>query len=252
MSVRDSNNWNSLAQKYKTGGYTEDVARFMISKTDVNDTSTVLDNGCGPGVVSGELLAICKPTVHAVDFSSGMIEQLRAKNLPVKSEVMDAQDLNFDDNTFTHQFTGFVLFAVPDAQQAANELYRTCKPGGTCVVSLHHHVGWTESVHRMQKSVHPELPLLKMPMSEDWLLRDKGKELLTNAGFACEVYEFHGRVKVDDIIGMHSHPLFNFCEGWAHDEKNEFERIYKSFLTPDELKNGIMMSAWITVAKKPN
>src|SRR4051794_34919559 len=94
--------WDAVAPTYA-----EDVAQWAqyaeeaLRLVPVAATHRVLDVACGPGTLA--LLAAPRAArVDAVDFSPGMIEQVRrrasqqgAKN--VEAAVMDAQALAFPD-----------------------------------------------------------------------------------------------------------------------------------------------------------
>lgn len=46
--VSTGKNWDNLAKQYTSGGYTEAVARELLSHTkSIQNDSVVLDNGCG-------------------------------------------------------------------------------------------------------------------------------------------------------------------------------------------------------------
>jgi ubiquinone/menaquinone biosynthesis C-methylase UbiE len=55
------------------------------------------------------------------------------------------QDLTFPDEMFTHSFTNFAIFSLPDneAARAASHIYRTLKPGGTAAITT-----WAEAPQR--------------------------------------------------------------------------------------------------------
>jgi ubiquinone/menaquinone biosynthesis C-methylase UbiE len=72
-----------------------------------------------------------------------MLEQLRKHDwaAQVQSEVMDAQELKYPDDKFTHSFTNFALMAIPDPAKAAKQIYRTLKPGGTAALTTWKQLG---------------------------------------------------------------------------------------------------------------
>ncbi len=79
--------------------------------------------------------------VTGIDFSRGMLEkaerrrELGLKN--VKLMLMDAQNLEFGDNTFDTVVSTFVFCTVPDPVKGLEEAYRVLKPGGRAIFLEH-------------------------------------------------------------------------------------------------------------------
>jgi ubiquinone/menaquinone biosynthesis C-methylase UbiE len=59
---------------------------------------------------------------------------------------MNARQLEFPDDAFTHSFTCFAIFAIGQPEIAAGELYRALKPGGLAVVGSTNRVNWVDGV----------------------------------------------------------------------------------------------------------
>ncbi|NJE26514.1 class I SAM-dependent methyltransferase [Thermococcus sp. MV5] len=80
--------------------------------------------------------------VIGIDFSRGMLEKAekRKKELKldnVKLLHMDAQNMEFDDNTFDTVVSTFVFCTVLDPIKGLKEVYRVLKPGGTAIFLEH-------------------------------------------------------------------------------------------------------------------
>jgi len=86
-----------------TGGSTKAVTEYVLSVylgTESLEGKAVLDNACGPGVVTKEILrqaGSANIRIEAVDISTTMMEELRAytssleNSSKVTATVMDAQ-----------------------------------------------------------------------------------------------------------------------------------------------------------------
>ena len=79
--------------------------------------------------------------VTAIDFSEKMLEKakMRAEKL-VKSvdlRLMDAQQLDFPDETFDTVITTCVFCSVPDAVKGLKEIRRVCKKDGQIIMLEH-------------------------------------------------------------------------------------------------------------------
>jgi ubiquinone/menaquinone biosynthesis C-methylase UbiE len=79
--------------------------------------------------------------VTGIDFSEKMLEKAREKvkklNKRVKLIHMDAQNMDFPDNTFDRVITTCVFCSVPDPVQGLKEIRRVCKPDGKIIMIEH-------------------------------------------------------------------------------------------------------------------
>ncbi|HVM59727.1 MAG TPA: class I SAM-dependent methyltransferase [Verrucomicrobiae bacterium] len=101
---------------------------------------TVADIGCGTGRHAVRL-ADAGATVHALDFSEGMLARARAKaeNRNIVFCVHDlAQPLAFADATFDRVVCGLVLDHISDLAGLFREMHRICRPSAFVVISVMH------------------------------------------------------------------------------------------------------------------
>lgn len=79
--------------------------------------------------------------ITAIDFSEKMLEKAREKSEKYNKQVtllqMDAQDMNFQDNTFDMVFTTCVYCSVPDPMKGLKEMRRVCKPNVKIIMIEH-------------------------------------------------------------------------------------------------------------------
>ena len=78
--------------------------------------------------------------VTGIDFSERMIEIANQKARDysnVKVQVMDAEQMEFNDNCFDTVITSCVFCSVPDPVQGLKEIRRVCKNGGKVVMLEH-------------------------------------------------------------------------------------------------------------------
>lgn len=193
------NTWSETYER-NVGGSTRRVARFMLSCSPTPDAgSIILDNACGSGQLAFEALELFpssgspRPKIHAVDIAPKMVELLKQKagkaELPgsvLETGVMDAQDISFPDNTFTHSYMNFGIFFLPDGARGAAEIHRTLRPGGTAFVSSWEHLGYVSHIRAAQKAVRPNDELFQLPFPEEWCKEEKLRETLVAGGFAPE------------------------------------------------------------------
>lgn len=79
--------------------------------------------------------------ITAIDFSNKMLAKARERAAKLKKQVnliqMDAQNMEFEDNTFDMVFTTCVFCSVPDPVKGLKEIRRVCKPNGKIIMIEH-------------------------------------------------------------------------------------------------------------------
>lgn len=79
--------------------------------------------------------------ITAIDFSENMLQRAEEKAIKLKKRVslvhMDAQQMNFQDDTFDTVFTTCVFCSVPDPILGLKEIRRVCKPNGKIIMIEH-------------------------------------------------------------------------------------------------------------------
>jgi ubiquinone/menaquinone biosynthesis C-methylase UbiE len=141
-----SNAWKSKTKAYvyekqtnSTGDYQDFLTRdYILELTKrINDDATVLDLGCGTGVLSMQLGEMGY-TVFSLDISKGMLEQLAIKkeNLPIQLFEGDIFELPFENEIFEGIITRWVLPHFSDWHLAVNESSRVLKKGGIFIFDI--------------------------------------------------------------------------------------------------------------------
>jgi SAM-dependent methyltransferase len=173
-----------------TGGCTRELARSILKLPQLssllNNTAdaVLLDNACGSGIVSEEVLLqleaaggtdVQPPTIHVVDAAPNMVAIAQAKlssmieSKRLVSAVMPGEKLDYDDSTFTHSITNMGLMFFPDPVAGANEIYRTLAPGGVAIVTTWADLGYLDNVIRpAQKSARPQDTPYEVPIPSAW------------------------------------------------------------------------------------
>lgn len=91
----------------------------------------VLEVGGGPGELAQRLRDELGANVSLLDISPRMVELARERGLA--ADVGDVQALPFADGSFDTAVAAWMLYHVPDLDQALAELARVLGPGGSLV-----------------------------------------------------------------------------------------------------------------------
>lgn len=114
-------------------------AATLVREAQVPAGASVLDVATGTGKVALVAARAVGPhgRVVGVDLSAGMLAQACRKTgaLPVEFRRMDAEALEFDNETFDVVLCGFGVFFPPDMVRAVQEMRRVLRPGGRIAFS---------------------------------------------------------------------------------------------------------------------
>jgi SAM-dependent methyltransferase len=102
----------------------------------------VLDVGCGPGALTGELVARLGPSaVRAVDPSESFVSAARDRHPGVEVERASAERLPFPDGEFDASLAQLVVHFMKDASKGLAEMARVTRPGGVIAACVWDHGG---------------------------------------------------------------------------------------------------------------
>ncbi|KAF2122850.1 S-adenosyl-L-methionine-dependent methyltransferase [Lophiotrema nucula] len=126
------------------GDITDRVAHKLLPLLPpITSESIVHDNACGLGAVTKAIMHPSSPSpcrIKATDINTHMLESLHADSVrnhwPVETEAIPAQELPFEDNTFTHSINSFSIMLVEQDADVIAHVYRTLKPGGAALFSI--------------------------------------------------------------------------------------------------------------------
>lgn len=120
---------NREYSQWQNQAYTDIFTHHLPQRSGLN----VLDIGCGPGFFS-MLIAAMGHHVTGIDLTAEMLvkatHNLIAQRLCANFMPMNAQSLNFEDNTFDVAVSRNLTWNLPDPHTAYQEWYRVLKPGG--------------------------------------------------------------------------------------------------------------------------
>lgn len=269
------NIWNEQAQTYdhRLGGATNLIAKYIVSiAPPINAESLVLDNCCGTGAVTSELIvqkADAVPFIYAIDKSPAMMtitRSLIAKSglgERILSEVMDSEELKFTDNSIDLSITNFGIFFCADPVRGAQEIYRTLKPGGTAFVTCWKYLAYKPILYLVQDIIQPEKRMV-MQMIEDWSHKEKLQETMSKGGFSTLKMMSKDIVVVrrdmEELMENLVLHLEDLVRGqWSENEKSQIAKVTSKVVNDQretfiidlgDGKVGLPMCAWIVEATK--
>lgn len=188
FKTRDATSYDAVTEQfdYFTERLSSPLAARMILLAEIKPSDLVLDIGTGTGVVA--LQAAEKigagGKVAGIDLSEGMLAtaEAKAEKLGFAEKVefsrMDAEKLEFADESFEKVVSLFALLHFPDPLTALREIYRVMKPGGRLVVA----VGSSPPLFSVSGLMH------RLKVVPDLVRRKQGKQLVA-PGFLDSLVE---------------------------------------------------------------
>lgn len=146
--------WDRAAQYYEAGW--EELLwpaqEHLLDMIDPQPGEKILDVSCGTGLVTLPLAGLILPDgdITGIDLSEKMIDiaMTRTKQDGIKNAAykhMDAEELDFPDQTFDKAVCSLGLMYFPNPGKSIEEIFRVLKPGGSIsalVWGERKHCGW--------------------------------------------------------------------------------------------------------------
>jgi phosphatidylethanolamine/phosphatidyl-N-methylethanolamine N-methyltransferase len=143
MEGKMNNRWNEIIYKlwspvydkiFNTGKFLE-ARQKLFHHPPFHPHQRILFVGVGTGA-DLELLDHTQYQITAIDYSSDMLKRAKDKfgDAPIEFVQMDAQHMNFPDDSFDAVVGSLILSVVPDPNQCMKEMIRVLKPKGCMVI----------------------------------------------------------------------------------------------------------------------
>ncbi|BAY86318.1 methyltransferase [Calothrix parasitica NIES-267] len=139
---RSAKFWDKIAEKYSKDPIADEAAyqkKLQVTQEYLKPDMEVLEFGCGTGGTA-IIHAPYVKHIHAIDFSSSMIEIARRKaeienikNITFEQSTID--DLNLSDSSLDVVLGMGILHLLDDKEKVIRKVYQMLKPGGIFVSS---------------------------------------------------------------------------------------------------------------------
>ena len=119
------------------GRYSRLLSPQMLDFAEVEAGDRALDVGCGPGILTGELVVRLGPdAVTAIDPSASFVEAARDRHPGVTVLEGSAEDLPFSDGAFDASLAQLVVHFMSDPVRGLAEMRRVTRDRGVVAASV--------------------------------------------------------------------------------------------------------------------
>lgn len=122
--------WNSILYDEKHD-FVAEYGRGLLEFVPKNDEQSILDLGCGTGVLTAQLAELCDKII-GVDSSQSMIDKAEKQFNNIEFRVCDALALPFE-NEFDIVFSNAVFHWISDHNTLLKNIHKVLKPQGLLV-----------------------------------------------------------------------------------------------------------------------
>jgi SAM-dependent methyltransferase len=209
------------------------VGERLARALHVHSGEKVLDVAGGAGNTA---LAAARrwADVTCTDYVPELLEQARvraeAEQLPLRTEVADAQDLPYPDGFFDVVTSTFGAMFAPDQLRTANELVRVLRSGGRLGMANWTPQGWIGSMFRLAAEFRPLPPGVEPPIL--WGTRERLAELLGDGTESLTIRErsldfvYHSAASLFDLFAEYFGPTATLWQTLDHDQREAYRSTW--------------------------
>jgi 2-polyprenyl-3-methyl-5-hydroxy-6-metoxy-1,4-benzoquinol methylase len=179
-AIRDY--WNAhihdleiATQPVGTSGFFQELEEYRFEKLgylpqlvafSAYPAQQLLEVGCGIGI---DLVRFARAgaIVTGIDLAEVSIDLARknfAQNgLTGSLQIMNGEDMQFEDNSFDVVYAHGVVQYTADAQKMMHEIYRVLRPGGEAILMVYNRHSWLNALSKLTKVEleHEDAPVLR-------------------------------------------------------------------------------------------
>jgi len=208
--------WQRVAGKYENAWstLTRGFIPYLLKAVDIRSGQQILDVACGPGYVS-ELARNRGAKSVGVDFSGEMVRIARERNPEIDFFEGDAQDLNFDDDSFDCVVMNFGLLHLSRPETAFAEARRVLRPGGRYAFTVWAGPEESPGAQLVENAVKAFANMnVQLPPGPDYFAygdENECRHALAATGFDSNSLSFE-TATVEWLVPSASHPFESECQ----------------------------------------
>ena len=186
-----NNAWNKVIYKIGSPVYDRffysgiflDARKQVFQSIPFEKGQKVLFVGVGTGA-DLELIEHSDFEVTAIDYSADMLSKAKRKftDSAIRFLEMDAQKMNFEDDSFDYVVASLILSVVPNAGQSLSEIIRVLKPDGKVII-FDKFTPKHKQLSLPKKIARPIISLLGTDIGRSF------EEIMDQSGSNCQVEE---------------------------------------------------------------
>jgi SAM-dependent methyltransferase len=187
------------------GRYSVQLSPQLADFGGVSAGQRVLDVGCGPGALTGELVRrVGGESVAAVDPSASFVAATTSRYPSADVQRASAEQLPFDDGAFDAALAQLVVHFMSDPVAGLREMARVTRRGGVVAASVWDHAAdrsplgtFWRSARELDPGIHDESALAGV-----------------REGHLAELFEAAGLDTVEDTVLEATTDFSSFEEWW--------------------------------------
>lgn len=219
---------------------------WFFDKMKIPSQCRILELGCGNGIFwqkNSDKISEYWDIVLS-DFSEGMLRSAK-ENIQrddIKYEIIDIQDIPYEDNSFDIIIARHMLYHAPDLDRALSEVRRVLKPGGRFYASTNgkgHMQELTDLIRSYIKDMDydPFKAIIKFQL-------ENGSEILRRYFQAVEVEDFAGQIVVQQAEPVVSYIASIFDAETLLSDEQKVEQLHQFVQKEIDRTGELKITTW--------
>ncbi len=167
------------------------MRRELYRRVRLASRESVLEVGCGDGLITREMAEICRGRVMGVDIDPQMVQIAKEAPGRVEFQIADAHSLPFEKKSFDLVTAHWVMLWLEHPQKALKEFHRVLKPDGTLLLACEPDYGG-RIVYPREAELKEELIEALVAEGADPMIGRKLGSLFPEAGFSATIGVYPG------------------------------------------------------------